>query len=247
MPKNSMIFTEKSGIFYEIAILLLVIICKCAGSEKILKSDLKNVEKHISRKDCENLFEDFSRNTREAMGKEKFISLCKEMKGEVGSYIEELKNLFDRNWQKSIEGKDEKNSISVTYHASVTLNNGDVIEFVFEDGKWKIDSPLPDFYPNLTPKETIASFIKAFKAKRWDILTKFVPSNYSTEDDAKLLEKKWGEGEGWVKMNKLVMMIEQNKNLKTETDGSKATFKFAPGHSVEMVKEGGEWKILIIQ
>ncbi len=59
--------------------------------------------------------------------------------------------------------------------ATVTLPNGDELELVFEDGRWRVNAAAIDLYGQGTPRQALAGFLRAFERKRYDVVLRYVP------------------------------------------------------------------------
>lgn len=132
---------------------------------------------------------------------------------------------------------------TISMSALVTLEDGSVVTLSLVDGKWTIVSPVTTFYGQSTPREALASFIKAFKAQRWDVLAGLVPSKYSAQDDAAVLEKAWGDVPGKEGIERLVKVLEEHVEDEVEMQGNRAVLRY-PGGQVTFLREAGRWVIL---
>lgn len=61
--------------------------------------------------------------------------------------------------------------------ATVTLPNGDELEMVFEDGRWRVDAAAVDLYGQATPRQALGGFLRAFERKRYDVILRYVPDS----------------------------------------------------------------------
>jgi hypothetical protein len=59
--------------------------------------------------------------------------------------------------------------------ATVTLPNGDELDLVFEDGRWRVNAAAIDLYGQGTPRQALAGFLRAFERKRYDVVLRYVP------------------------------------------------------------------------
>jgi hypothetical protein len=114
---------------------------------------------------------------------------------------------------------------------------------VYEAGAWRIDASAIDLYSQTTPEIAVASFVKAFEAKRYDVLLRFVPEAQRQGLDEKSLRAAW-EGEQKKEMQQLVQALAASlPRAKAELLGERATLSYGSGGSVELVRERGLWKI----
>ncbi len=219
-------------------ILLFMSCCLClsCGSKGgDFKKDLAEIEKQIKNKDCAALYTHLALARKETVTREQFVELCKKENEDIRHLLQSIK-----------AAQKDKKDIKITYSATLELAEGGGARLVFEDGAWKIDSDLIDFYPQSTPNEAMASFKKAFEKKRWDVLAQLMPSKYMSQDDAKVLEKHWGDPQARAEMEKIIMVLGDHLDDEVTMEGNRGVLSFAPQHSVELLKERGKWVIVHI-
>lgn len=228
---------------------LAVFAISCGGKSSSLQESLGEIEEMLRNRDCGALYACLSSRRSSEVSEEEFLRLCKEGKGGIKElfslYEEEGKKRGGRKGKKKKKGKREEDA-DVVYRAVVTLDDGSVVELVCEKGEWKIDSDIIHFYPQGTPREAITSFIEAFERKRWDVLARLMPSKYTSEDDAKILEEHWGGKKQGAKMKQLLTVLESHLQDAVKIEGNRAVLEFAPQHRVELMKEGGKWVVVNI-
>ncbi|MFH1437503.1 MAG: hypothetical protein ABIJ56_17485 [Pseudomonadota bacterium] len=216
-----------------LALPCLCLSCGSRGGD--LKKDLSEIEKQIKNKDCAALYKYLSSARKQTVAEQQFVELCKKENEDIRRLLQSIKAV-----QK------DKKDVEITYSATLELADGDSARLVFEDGAWKLDSDLIDFYPQSTPGEAIASFIKAFGKKRWDVLAQLMPSKYMSQDDAKILEKHWGDPLARAEMEKIIMVLGDHLEDEVVMEGNRGVLDFAPQHRVELLKERGKWVIVHI-
>jgi hypothetical protein len=217
------------------AALCVPVLGGCGARTSSLDKEIGELEARLKKKDCEGLYGRLSKERQEAMPREAFVKLCQERQPELEALLAAVAAL-----------KKSKKKPSVDYRALVTLKDGSTLVMVYEKDGWKIDTDLVTFYPQSTPQEAVASFIKAFEAKRWDVLAQFMPSKYTAEDDAKILEKHWSEPAARAEMEQLLLVLKDHLGEEMKVEGNRATMEFAPQHRVELLKERGVWVIVKI-
>ena len=229
-------YSKKTGYLpFAIFIALPCLCLSCGSKGGDLKKDLSEIEKQIKNKDCAALYAYLSSARKETMTEQQFVELCKKENEDIRKLLQSIK----------AAQKDNKD-VQVTYRTTLELADGGSAQLVFEDGAWKLDSDLIDFYPLSTPKEAIASFIKAFEKKRWDVLAQLMPSKYMSQDDAKILEKHWGDPQAREEMEKIIMVLGDHLDDEVTIEGNRGVLNFAPQHRVELLKERGKWVIVHI-
>jgi hypothetical protein len=127
--------------------------------------------------------------------------------------------------------------------ATVTGADGSKLLLVYENGAWKVDGSAIDLYSQASPELAMASFVKAFENKRYDVLLRFVPANKREAMDEKTLRTAW-EGEQKQAMGQLVQALKASlPTAKVELLGDRATVGYGAGATIELLREQGVWKI----
>jgi hypothetical protein len=127
--------------------------------------------------------------------------------------------------------------------AVVQAPNGESLKLVLEDGQWRVDGSAIDLYGQGSPEVALKAFIRAFKNRRYDVLLRFVPDAEREGLGADELRRAW-EGEERTELESLVAAVEANlPNGRLEVTGDRATMAFGAGGTVELVREGGLWKV----
>ena len=127
--------------------------------------------------------------------------------------------------------------------ATVTAPNGETLVLVLEDGRWRIDGSTVDLYSQTTPRAAIESFLLAYENQRYDVLLRFVPETQAHGLDAAKLKAAW-EGEQKEEMDRLTQALRAAlPTARFETLGDRATMAYGAAGTVELVREGGVWKI----
>ncbi len=131
----------------------------------------------------------------------------------------------------------------IVLSARITLEDGRELVMTLVQGSWVLESPTTTFYGQATPREALVSFLKAYAAGRWDVMADLVPSSYSVEDDAAVLEKAWSDPEGREVIERLIKVIEEHLDDEIEVQGNRAFLRHPEGQ-VTFMREGGLWVIL---
>ncbi len=127
--------------------------------------------------------------------------------------------------------------------ATLTTPDGDSLLLVYEVGQWKVDSSAIDLYAQNTPRQTVTSFVRAFEARRYDVLMRFVPDAKLPGLDAKKLREAW-EGSQKEEMQRIVPALKSAlPTAGFEEVGDQATMPFGAVGTVQLVREHGIWKI----
>jgi hypothetical protein len=127
--------------------------------------------------------------------------------------------------------------------ARVKAPNGESLVLVLENGEWRVDGSAIDLYGQATPETALKAFVRAFKNRRYDVLLRFVPEAEREGLGVEELKRAW-EGEERAEVEALVSAVEANlPNGRLEVTGDRATMAFGAGGTVELVREGGIWKV----
>lgn len=127
--------------------------------------------------------------------------------------------------------------------ATVTAPDGHVLQLRYEGGSWHIDRSAVDLYAQDTPEGALASFVRAFENKRWDVLLRFVPDAKKEGLDAQKLKTAF-EGEQREEVERLTQALKAAlPTANVELLGDRATMSYGTAGTVELVREHGTWKV----
>jgi hypothetical protein len=127
--------------------------------------------------------------------------------------------------------------------ATLTSPDGETLLLVYEGDAWRVDGSALDLYSQESPEAAIASFVRAFNNKRYDVLLRFVPESKREGLSAEQLKKAW-EGEQRQQVEQLTQALEASlPNVRVEVLGTRATVAYGAGGTVELVHELGAWRI----
>lgn len=126
--------------------------------------------------------------------------------------------------------------------AKVSGGNGEDVDLVLEEGKWKLELSAVDLYAQDTPRHAVAGFLRAIEQKRYDMALKYVPDSHRPGLDAAKLKAAW---EGTEKDSVDAMRVGVKRALSSaqiEETGDRAALPYGNG-TMQLVKERGLWKI----
>ncbi|MEM1417066.1 MAG: hypothetical protein AAGH15_19370 [Myxococcota bacterium] len=126
--------------------------------------------------------------------------------------------------------------------AEVQLPDGERLELVLEDGRWRIRGNAVDVYDQSTPRAALRSFVRALAAKRYDVVLRFVPDADREGMTTESMERAF-EGEGREETERLLAALRANLDAPIEVVGDRATMSYGEGASVQFLREDGVWKI----
>lgn len=127
--------------------------------------------------------------------------------------------------------------------ATLTSPEGERLLLVYEDGGWRVDGSALDLYAQDTPEAALASFVRAFNNKRYDVLLRFVPDAKRDGMTEEQLRRAW-DGEQRPQVEQLTQALGASlPSLRVEVLGTRATAAYGTGGTVELVHERGAWRI----
>jgi hypothetical protein len=118
---------------------------------------------------------------------------------------------------------------------------GDEMRLVQEDGRWKIATNPMAFYDQSTPKAALRSFIRAYRLERWDIMLRFVPTQYREKMDPTKMKAQF-TGASKDSMDTLMNTLEANVDETITERGNDARMQYGD-KEVKFVREDGLWKL----
>jgi hypothetical protein len=126
--------------------------------------------------------------------------------------------------------------------ARVTASNGQELELVLENGKWKIEANSIDLYSQDSPRHAVQGFVRAAERKRYDVVLKYVPDAHKEGLNPAKLKAAW-EGYDKEEIERLLSSLKQAMPTATiEETGDRATIAYGAG-TMQLVRERGLWKI----
>ena len=127
--------------------------------------------------------------------------------------------------------------------ATVTSPKGDSLLLLYEDGLWKLDGSSINLYGQLTPRQAIEAFLRAYERNRYDVMLRFVPDAQLEKGlDAKHLKESW-EGAWKEEMQRITAALKAAlPTAQFEELGERATMAYGSS-TLQLVREHGAWKI----
>lgn len=126
--------------------------------------------------------------------------------------------------------------------ASVPFPDGDTLELVREDGRWRIVGNAVDFYDQSSPRAALRSFIRAMERRRYDVVLRFVPEADREGMTEEHMAEAW-EGDAREEIDRLLANLRSNLDRPIEVVGDRATMTYGDSFTVQFVREGDLWKI----
>jgi hypothetical protein len=206
----------------------LVVVCAaCAGGSARPLAAVDSYVAALRAGDYGRAYDLMSDRYRKEHSREDFVRLMKESSPEVRQTVARLSSPNRRVEESATFKYDDLR---------------DELQLVEEGGSWKIAGDPLDFYPQDTPQHALRSFLRAVQLKRWDIVLRFVPSDWReamTEDKV----REQFEGEKKEEMSALIQTITANLDNPVDVTGEKARMPYGDRSEVRFKKEEGGWKI----
>lgn len=124
--------------------------------------------------------------------------------------------------------------------AEVTLSEHDVVVLRREDGAFRVDSDVVDYYSQLTPRGALRSFVRAAEHQRFDVLLRLMPRRDREGFTEESLRALWTEQRE--RMDRLVGTLRSALDAPIEVIGDRATLSGEGAHAT-FVLEGDVWVV----
>lgn len=181
----------------------------------------------LKNRDFGSAYDLMSSGFRGRVSREDFVRMMRDNVREVDETADRLR------------GKKGNLEVSAEF---VYGNLGDKMLLVQENGKWKIAANPMGFYDQSTPRNTLRSFLRAYRLERWDVMLRFVPNTYREKMDAAKMKAQF-TGPSKEQMDNLMNTIEANVDEPIMERGNDAKLTYGDRFEVKFVKEDGVWKL----
>ena len=127
--------------------------------------------------------------------------------------------------------------------ATVTSPKGESLLLLYEEGRWRLDGSSINLYGQLTPRQAVEAFLRAFERNRYDVMLRFVPESQLEKGlDANRLRLSW-EGAWKEEMQRITAALKAAlPTAQFEELGDRATMAYGSS-TLQLVREHGVWKI----
>lgn len=208
------------------ALLSSLVVVGCAGAATSPNDTLREYTDAAARGDCHTAYSLMSSEYRAETARDDFCEAMRENPTEFREAIVALRR---------VSGDPE-------IVARVRYGLGDEISFVMDDGGWRIDSPVLDFYRQTTPREALRSFVRAIERRRYDVILQFVPNEYRERMSADGLRELW-EGSKREEIQQMLENLRASLDEPIEETGDRATMQYMDRFTCRFVREDGAWRI----
>lgn len=124
----------------------------------------------------------------------------------------------------------------------VTLQTGEPVPLVFEDGRWRVDGPIYEAWGQETPRAAIRTFVRALEARRYDVVLRLVPDRERGALTPERLRTFWESVDAAAHRRLLVDLRAALASPLVES-GDEAHVPLTGGGEVRLAREPGGWKI----
>lgn len=197
----------------------------CGGRQPGPVIVLNEYSRSLEKRDYDRAYELMSEDYRAQHSKADFVRMLQENPREVKETAGRLRSA--------------RGDLEVT--AELKFGLGDRMRLVREGGAWKIASNPVDFYSQATPREALRSFLRAYSLKRWDVMLRFVPTNYAERMTAETMREQF-QGEHKEDIARMMAMIAANVDEPISDKGTEAQLRYGE-FEVRFKREDGVWKI----
>lgn len=129
--------------------------------------------------------------------------------------------------------------------ARLELSSGETVTLVEENGQWRLDPTVLDFYGQRTPRQALRSFVRALEARRYDILLRFAPRRLAQGLTAEALRRAWEQGNQADDVQRMLTALRSSLDRPIEVVGDRATMQYGVNgrYIAQLVREDGVWKV----
>jgi hypothetical protein len=207
----------------------LLMLSACQSQVQAPRSALQGYAQSLADGRVDDAYRYLSDDARRSITQKAFVELVNHSKNEA------------RELSHTLTGASEDPVVT----AVVPLANGEKLTMVLEDGTWRVDASVVDFYGQSTPKQAILGFIRAFAHRRYDILIKYAPHARAQNLTEQALKDAWEvdrvEGKN---LDRVLNEIRQSMASATfEETGDRAVMTYGQAGMVMLVREEGVWKV----
>jgi len=207
------------------ALFVLAVVAAC-GRSSGPSNTLDRYGRALKNHDFGESYDQMSSSFRSKVSRDDYVRMMRDNPREVDETAERLR------------GKHGSLEVSAEFEYGL----GDQMRLVQEGGEWKISTNPLGFYDQTSPKSALRSFIRAFRLERWDIMLRFVPSQYREKMDTAKMKAQF-TGASVEKMETLMNTLEANVDEPIVERGNDARMSYGEKYEVKFQKEDGVWKL----
>lgn len=123
----------------------------------------------------------------------------------------------------------------------IQLAQGEPLSLVLEDGRWRVDGPLPEPWGQRTPRAALRTFVRALGERRYDIVLRLVPRRHRVDLTTDKLRQYWESHQEETRA--LLARLQAALNAPIVETGDEAHMPYGPEQEVVFLREDGIWRI----
>jgi hypothetical protein len=204
-----------------VLVVLLAVGCGAAGASSP-EAALRELRGALERRDAEAAYALMSRSYRSRVPFDAFRALVE------GDEAARAAGVLSR-----VEGPAE-------IEARVVLADGQEVLLSSEEGAFRLESDVVDYYSQRTPRDALRSFVRAADHRRFDVLLRLLPQRDREGLTAEVLAERWAEDPE--RMERLVGALRMALGGTIDVSADRATL-VAPGAHATFVLEGERWVV----
>jgi len=207
-------------------VVIAVAIGGCASGRSDAVRALDAYAMALQKRDFDAAYGMMSEEYRAQHSRDEFVALLKKNDKEVKETASRLRG----------------QTATVDVFAEFNYGLGDSMRLVREDGVWRIASNPAQFYSQSSPREALRSFVRAYQARRWDVMLRYVPKRYRERMDADTMRRQF-DGEQRDEMAELMKKIAAHLDEPITVHGAEARMGYDERYEVVFRREEDGWKI----
>ncbi len=129
----------------------------------------------------------------------------------------------------------------VAPRVELQLAQGETLALVLEDGRWRVDGPLPEPWGQRTPRAALRTFVRALGERRYDVVMRLVPRRHRVDLTVDKLRQYW---EGHQEETRAMLArLQAALAAPIVESGDEAHMPYGPDKEVVFLREDGVWRI----
>lgn len=212
-----------------VVVLLLGLGSACASpivKPRSPEDTIRTFSQALNRGDRGLAYAMMSKGYRERVSQAQFEQLLKDNAEETAAMVEAL----SRPRQDAVEV------------AVIDYDEGSEIRLERQGGHWLIASDIINFYDQSTPRAALKSFVRAMERRRYDVVTRLVPTPDKDGITIERMQEAWS-GEAREEVERMLSNLRNHLDAPIEVVGDHATMPYGDHMRVQFVSEAGVWKI----
>jgi hypothetical protein len=123
----------------------------------------------------------------------------------------------------------------------IQLAQGELLSLVLEEGRWRVDGPIPEPWGQRTPRAALRTFVRALGERRYDIVLRLVPRRHRVDLTADKLRQYWEAHQEETRA--LLARLQAALGAPIVETGDEAHMPYGPEQEMVFLREDGVWRI----